>query len=127
MVRNEFSIETLAYTGVLDSDQRSRVVENFQNHATCRVLFATLGAGGVGLNLTCATHVVHFDRCYNPAVEDQGSDRAHRIGQLRTVMVHRLITQGTFEERVDAIMKEKQQLREAFSDGGKMTWLADYS
>lgn len=126
MVTHACGVETVAFTGTLDARKRAETVERFQTDASCKVCFATLGAGGVGLNLTEASHVIHFDRCYNPAVEDQGSDRAHRIGQQRSVVVHRLIAEGTFEDRIDAIMQQKQQLREVFSEGASLTWLADY-
>lgn len=126
MVTHACGVETVAFTGALDARKRAETVERFQTDPSCKVCFATLGAGGVGLNLTEASHVIHFDRCYNPAVEDQGSDRAHRIGQQRSVVVHRLIAEGTFEDRIDAIMQQKQQLREIFSEGASLTWLADY-
>jgi len=127
LVFDAFGTRTVAFTGELSARQRVETVQNFQTEPGCRVCFATLGAGGVGLNLTAASHVVHFDRCWNPAVEDQGSDRCHRIGQKSTVIVHRLICQDTFEERVDAILKAKQRLRDACSEGGEATWLADYT
>merc|ERR1712048_1518169 len=72
----------------------------FQESEENNVMVCTLGTGGVGLNLTRASHVVHFDRCWNPAREAQATDRAHRIGQCRTVVVHRLVSQGTLEERL---------------------------
>lgn len=127
MLKDALETRAVAFTGALDANQRAEVVETFQHGVDCKVCFATLGAGGVGLNLTAASHVVHFDRCYNPAVEEQGSDRVHRIGQQRTVIVHRLIAQGTFEERIDAIMQEKQHLRDVFSKDGSLTWLSDYN
>lgn len=119
-------VEAVAFTGALKAQERDDMANRFQNDPECKVCLATLGAGGVGLNLTAASHVVHYDRCYNPAVEDQASDRAHRIGQRSTVMVHRLIAQNTFEERIDSIMRKKQELREISGTGGTATWLADF-
>ena len=70
----------------------------------------SLKAGGLGLNLTAATHVVHFDRWWNPAVESQATDRAFRIGQRLPVMVHAFVCRGTIEERIDAMLSDKKQL-----------------
>jgi SNF2 family DNA or RNA helicase len=77
------------------------------------VFLLSLRAGGTGLNLTRADHVVHVDRWWNPAVEDQATDRAHRIGQTRAVQVHRLVTQGTVEERVAELLRRKRSLADA--------------
>merc|ERR1712217_825237 len=77
---------------------------------TCQVLLLSLAVGGVGLNLVAASHVVHFDRWYNPAREAQATDRCHRIGQHRTVCVHHIITSGTFEERLDKLMRAKSKI-----------------
>jgi SNF2 family DNA or RNA helicase len=86
-----------------------------------------LKAGGTGLNLTRADHVIHFDRWWNPAVEDQATDRAHRIGQTRPVQVHRLITQGTIEERIALLLKRKSELADAVLGRGEgaLTELSD--
>jgi non-specific serine/threonine protein kinase len=67
-----------------------------------------LQAGGVGLNLTAANHVVHFDRWYNPSVENQATDRAFRIGQTKTVLVHKLLCEGTFEEKINTMIEKKK-------------------
>jgi SNF2 family DNA or RNA helicase len=83
-----------------------------------------LRAGGTGLNLTSATHVIHYDRWWNPAVEDQATDRAYRIGQRRNVQVHKLITQGTLEERIDALLEEKRALAEQVVGAGER-WVAE--
>src|SRR3546814_19473270 len=74
------------------------------------VFLLSLKAGGTGLNLTAADHVVHFDRWWNPAVEEQATDRAYRIGQTRPVQVHRLITQGTIEERIAELLTRKRAI-----------------
>merc|ERR1719271_905178 len=101
---------SLALTGEIDADERKKVCDRFQSDQTVSFLFLTIGVGGVGLTLTAATHVIHFDRCYNPAKEDQATDRAHRIGQRSVVTVHTIIAEGTFEERLDEIMRDKLAL-----------------
>ena len=73
-------------------------------------MILSLKAGGTGLNLTSATNVIHYDLWWNPAVEDQATDRTYRIGQEKNVMVHRLITLGTFEEKIDEMLKSKKEL-----------------
>jgi non-specific serine/threonine protein kinase len=77
-----------------------------------------LKAGGTGLNLTRANHVFHFDRWWNPAVENQATDRAFRIGQKRNVLVHKFITSGTLEEKIDTLISEKQDTADAILTGG---------
>ena len=77
------------------------------------LLLVSLRAGGTGLNLTAASNVVHYDRWWNPAVEDQATDRAWRIGQTSTVMVHKLVTEGTVEERIGTIIDDKRALADA--------------
>ncbi|MFJ3538542.1 SNF2-related protein [Streptomyces sp. NPDC090109] len=96
--------------GGLDAGRRQEVVDAFQRGGT-PLLVLSLRAGGTGLNLTRASHVVHFDRSWNAAVEDQASDRAHRIGQRRTVTVHRLVTRGTIEDRIDQLLAHKRTLQ----------------
>lgn len=86
----------------------------------------SLKAGGVGLNLTAANHVFHFDRWWNPAVEDQATDRAFRIGQTRDVQVHKLICAGTLEEHIDALIESKKALAQSVIGAGE-DWLADLS
>ncbi|MER7474980.1 C-terminal helicase domain-containing protein, partial [Micromonospora sp. NPDC000018] len=82
------------------------------------VFLLSLRAAGTGLNLTRADHVVHYDRWWNPAVEDQATDRAYRIGQTRPVQVHRLIAEGTVEDRIAALLAGKRELAEAVLDAG---------
>jgi SNF2 family DNA or RNA helicase len=98
------------------------MVERFQNQRSERVFLLSLKAGGTGLNLTAANHVVHFDLWWNPAVEAQATDRAYRIGQQRTVQVHRLITRGTFEERINDMINSKRELAEMTVGTGE-TWI----
>ena len=88
-------------------------------------------SGGVGLNLTAASHVVHFDRWWNPAVENQATDRAFRIGQKRAVMVHKFLCRGTMEERIDAMIREKSELADFLladaTEGSAERWLTEMS
>lgn len=103
-------ISVLAYSGDVAIDKRPALEEKFQSDASCQMLILTVDTGGVGLNLCAASHVVHFDRSYNPAKENQATDRAHRMGQKQIVCVHKLISKGSFEERLDSIVKRKAAL-----------------
>jgi non-specific serine/threonine protein kinase len=87
--------------------QRQQMVEQFQREDGPPFFVLSLKAGGSGLNLTAASHVVHFDRWWNPAIENQATDRAFRIGQKRNVLVHTFITAGTLEEKIDRMLSEK--------------------
>jgi len=90
--------------------KRKAVVDDFQREDGPPFMVLSLKAGGTGLNLTAATHVIHFDRWWNPAVENQATDRAFRIGQTRNVMVHKFVCQGTIEEKIDALIRDKTAL-----------------
>jgi non-specific serine/threonine protein kinase len=90
--------------------KRKTLVEQFQRDDGPPFFILSLKAGGTGLNLTAASHVIHFDRWWNPAVENQATDRAFRIGQKRNVLVHKFVTSGTIEERIDAMIAEKRQI-----------------
>jgi SNF2 family DNA or RNA helicase len=79
----------------------------------------SLKAGGTGLNLTAASHVIHYDRWWNPAVEDQATDRAHRLGQRRTVHVHKLVCAGTVEEAIDGVIRGKRDLAQRVVASGE--------
>ena len=103
---------------------RDAMVMRFQRPDGPPVFLLSLKAGGTGLNLTRATHVFHFDRWWNPAVEDQATDRAFRIGQDRNVQVHKYICAGTLEERIDALIESKQTLAEQVVGSGE-TWLTE--
>ena len=87
----------------------------------------SLKAGGTGLNLTAASHVIHFDRWWNPAVENQATDRAFRIGQKRNVLVHKFVCRGTVEERIDQLIESKQQLVKDVVEGGAELLLTEMS
>ena len=110
--------------GGLDQGARDRLVDDFQTAEGPAILLVSLRAGGTGLNLTGASHVVHYDRWWNPAVEDQATDRAHRIGQTQTVHVHKLVTAGTLEERVDELLARKRAIAEAVVGSGE-DWLGE--
>ena len=97
---------------------RQQLVDSFQAGDT-RTLILSVKAAGVGLNLTRATHVVHYDKQWNPAVEDQATDRAHRIGQTRTVTVHQLISEATLEDRITALLQHKRSLTDAVLSSGE--------
>lgn len=90
--------------------KRKEIVADFQGAAYVPFMVLSLKAGGTGLNLTAANHVIHFDRWWNPAVENQATDRAYRIGQHRNVVVHKFVTRRTVEEKIDAMLKEKTEL-----------------
>jgi SNF2 family DNA or RNA helicase len=96
--------------GGLTPKVRDQIVHRFQTEPHTRTLLVSLKAGGVGLNLTAATHVVHYDLWWNPAVESQATDRAYRIGQNRKVTVYRLLTSNTFEERINDMIQRKKEL-----------------
>jgi superfamily II DNA or RNA helicase len=99
---------------------RGGLVRRFQEDAAVPFFVLSVKAGGAGLNLTAASHVVHFDRWWNPAVEDQATDRAYRIGQHRNVLVHKLVCRGTVEERIDRLIEDKQAMvREVLAGGGE--------
>jgi len=111
-------IPTMLLHGGTPVRQRERMVDRFQD-GEIKVFLLSLKAAGTGLNLTRADHVIHYDRWWNPAVEEQATDRAHRIGQSRTVQVHRLIAEGTIEDRIAVIHETKRELAEAIVSGGE--------
>jgi hypothetical protein len=118
-------IPSLFLHGGVPVRRREEMVEQFQaGHAP--VFLLSLKAGGTGLTLTRATHVLHYDRWWNPAVEDQATDRAYRIGQDRPVQVHRLITEGTLEDRIASLLDTKRELADAVIGSGE-GWIAELS
>jgi SNF2 family DNA or RNA helicase len=121
----DLGVEVPFLHGGVAASGRDRMVERFQSDPDASpVLIVSLRAGGTGLNLTAATHVIHYDRWWNPAVEDQATDRAHRIGQTRTVEVHKLITAGTLEERIAELLERKRALADAVVGTGE-TWITE--
>ena len=108
--------------------RRQELVDEFQRDDGPPFFVLSLKAGGTGLNLTAASHVIHFDRWWNPAVENQATDRAFRIGQRRNVLVHRFVTRGTIEEKIDRMIADKRRLADDLLDGAgevKLTELSD--
>ena len=100
---------------------RQGAVERFNSDTSIPIFLISLKAGGTGLNLTGADYVIHYDPWWNPAVEDQATDRTYRIGQDKNVMVHRMITLGTFEEKIDEMLKSKKELADmAVYEGEKI-------
>ncbi|MDR2630616.1 MAG: DEAD/DEAH box helicase family protein, partial [Spirochaetaceae bacterium] len=104
IIQKELDEAALVYHGGLTQSRRNEVLDRFQNDNASPILLVSLKAGGLGLNLTAASRVIHYDLWYNPAVENQATDRAFRIGQTRKVFVHRFITQNSFEEKIDAML-----------------------
>ncbi len=108
----------LVLSGATAVKARQILVRRFQEDEAVPFFVLSLKAGGTGLNLTAASHVIHFDRWWNPAVENQATDRAFRIGQRRPVLVHKLVCRGTVEERIDALLESKATLARDLVEGG---------
>ena len=127
VIEEECNTTPLFFHGSLNVNQREEMINKFQTDPDTKVMILSLKAGGTGLNLTSATNVIHYDLWWNPAVEDQATDRTYRIGQDKNVMVHRLITLGTFEEKIDEMLKSKKELADmAVYEGEKIiTELSD--
>jgi len=125
-LREHHGLDAPFLSGRVSRRQRNQMVEGFQSGSAAPVLIISLRAGGTGLNLTAASQVIHYDRWWNPAVEDQATDRAWRIGQGQTVNVHKLVCQGTIEERIGAVIDEKRQLADAVIGSGE-AWLSEFS
>jgi SNF2 family DNA or RNA helicase len=121
----ERGLPTELLSGESSPAKRQDMVDRFQA-GEIPVFLLSLKAGGVGLNLTRATHVIHYDRWWNPAVEDQATDRAYRIGQDRPVQVHRLIAEGTLEERIAQVLEKKRGLAESIVGAGE-DWITELS
>src|SRR5690606_28275502 len=107
--------------------KRRQLVESFQREDGPPFFVLSLKAGGTGLNLTAASHVIHFDRWWNPAVENQATDRAYRIGQHRNVLVHKFVCRGTVEERIDELIAAKVALSDEILGGGDELPLTELS
>ncbi|KAK3283330.1 hypothetical protein CYMTET_8966 [Cymbomonas tetramitiformis] len=125
-IRAAHHVNPLMLQGDMARHARDAAVARFQRDPSASVFILSLKAGGVGLNLTAANHIIHYDLWWNPAVEAQATDRAFRIGQERNVFVYRLITQNTFEEKVNDMMKKKQELSDLSVDCGE-NWIGDLS
>ncbi len=126
MIQDELKTSALFFHGGLPRAKRDEMVRLFQEDRQSRLMILSLKAGGTGLNLTAASNVIHYDLWWNPAVENQATDRAYRIGQNRNVLVHRMITLGTFEEKIDEMIKAKQELANLTVATGE-NWITELS
>ncbi|MFM7920441.1 MAG: DEAD/DEAH box helicase, partial [Planctomycetaceae bacterium] len=127
-LRGVFGQPGLVLHGGTAVKRRSELVKEFQGDVNRSFFVISLKAGGAGLNLTAASHVVHFDRWWNPAVENQATDRAFRLGQQRNVLVHKFVCRGTVEERIDQMISDKRELASQILDGEgavKLTEMGD--
>ncbi len=127
MIQHDLDAEALFLHGGTPQAKRQQMIDRFQDPGGgAPVFILSLKAGGIGLNLTAATHVFHFDRWWNPAVENQATDRAFRIGQTRTVHVHKFVCVGTLEERIDQMIEQKMELAQNIVGSGE-GWLTELS
>ncbi len=122
-----FNREGLILHGSVPVGKRKELVDKFQGRDYVPFFVLSLKAGGVGLNLTAASHVIHFDRWWNPAVENQATDRAFRIGQKKNVMVHKFLTKGTIEEKIDKMLAAKAKLSNEVVAASGENWLTEMS
>ena len=125
-ITEKFGEQPLFYHGGCSLTQRKEMVNQFQNNRAHKIFVLSLKAAGTGLNLTAANHVIHYDLWWNPAVEAQATDRAYRIGQKSDVMVHRFITKGTFEERINEMIQNKKALADLTISSGE-NWIGNLS
>ncbi len=128
-LRELFGRPGLVLHGSTAVKDRQKLVADFQRDEGPPFFVLSLKAGGTGLNLTAASHVIHFDRWWNPAVENQATDRAFRIGQNKNVLVHKFVCRGTIEERIDALINDKKAMADSVlgPDGGTATLLTEMS
>ena len=119
LVEEKFSEEVLFLHGSLSRKKRDELINRFQTNHQSRIFIISLKAGGTGLNLTAAQNVIHYDLWWNPAVENQATDRAYRIGQKENVMVYRFITKGTFEEKINEMIQDKEELAQLTVGNGE--------
>ncbi|PLR94479.1 DEAD/DEAH box helicase [Bacillus sp. T33-2] len=124
VLKDKFGIDVPFLNGSLTKARRDEMIRQFQEREF-PVFLLSLKAGGTGLNLTAANHVIHYDRWWNPAVENQATDRAYRIGQSRFVHVHKLISTGTLEEKIDAMLEKKQALNDQIIQSDN--WITELS
>ncbi len=125
-IEEHFGEKPLFYHGSCSVKEREKIVIRFQQNRTDKIFILSLKAAGTGLNLTAATHVIHYDLWWNPAVENQATDRAYRIGQKKNVMVHRIICKNTFEERIDEMIQKKKHLANMTVASGE-NWIGKLS
>jgi SNF2 family DNA or RNA helicase len=120
-----FHHKGLVLHGETAVSKRKAMVDKFQGKEYVPFMVLSIKAGGVGLNLTAANHVIHFDRWWNPAVENQATDRAFRIGQMKNVIVHKFITKGTIEEKIDLMIEDKTKLSKAIIPDIQENWITE--
>jgi len=125
LLESIFHGKGLILHGSVAVGKRKKIIEQFQSPDYIPFMVLSLKAGGIGLNLTEANHVVHFDRWWNPAVENQATDRAFRIGQKKNVVVHKFLTQGTVEEKIDGMLEEKSRLSQEVISGAGDRWITE--
>jgi SNF2 family DNA or RNA helicase len=127
-IKTRLGKDTFFLHGGTPAKTRDEMIQAFQaqQNGAPKIFLLSLRAGGLGLNLTAANHVFHFDRWWNPAVEAQATDRAHRVGQTRQVQVHKFVCIGTMEERIDRLLTEKQALADQIVGSGD-EWLTNLS
>lgn len=126
MIQAELRTEPLFFHGGIPRKKRDSMVQTFQTESDTPLMIISLKAGGTGLNLTEASNVIHYDLWWNPAVENQATDRAYRIGQEKKVLVHRLVTLGTFEEKIDEMIQSKKALADLTVSNGER-WITEMS
>lgn len=126
MFEKEMNIKSLFFHGGLNVSEREKMINTFQENPYYPIMIISLKAGGTGLNLTAANHVIHYDLWWNPAVENQATDRAFRIGQHKNVIVHRFITMNTFEEKINDIINQKRELADNIITAGE-NWITKLS
>lgn len=126
LIEEKYKRDIIFFHGGLSRKKRDEMVDQFQNDLKLNTMILSLKAGGTGLNLTAARHVIHFDLWWNPAVEAQATDRAYRIGQKENVMVYRMITKNTFEEKINDMLKKKKELANLTVSNGEK-WIGQYS
>ena len=118
-IKQTLHYNTYYIHGGTSREKRERMISEFQDpESEPSVFILSLKAGGVGITLTKANHVFHFDRWWNPAVEDQATDRAFRIGQTKNVLVHKFVCRGTVEEKIDQLIESKRGLSQELLEGG---------
>ena len=126
-IEKKLGVKTLFLHGGTSRKKREELIDIFQNDTEVPMVFVlSLKAGGLGLNLTKANHVFHYDRWWNPAVENQATDRAFRIGQIKNVHVHKFICMGTLEEKIDEMLERKQALAESIVSTNE-NWISEMS
>ncbi|QED49689.1 DEAD/DEAH box helicase [Cytobacillus dafuensis] len=123
-IKKKFGLDVPFLNGSVPKNERDQMITRFQNQEF-PIFLLSLKAGGTGLNLTAANHVIHYDRWWNPAVENQATDRAYRIGQNRFVHVHKFISTGTLEEKIDAMLEKKQSLNDQIIQSE--SWITELS